>query len=189
MGALTDPVWFREVRVTSGDVIAFVPVGPLRWLRRPFAAVVDTRDRSVPYLVFERRRRVVKVPLDGSPFHARRYAATVYRLPGIDKRRAAEVAACAAERPGEGIHHPDYDCGRTVDRPGDVVRLAYAAIGEEIDVTDGRPGAPLAEVRGPQDPPNEVIVADEAGGATTGDAWISRGIPKTLPWQQRSRRD
>lgn len=189
MGALTDPVWFHGERVASGDVIHLAPRRPWSLWRRPFNAIVDARDRSIPYLVFARGERVLKVPLDGAPFSPRRWTASIHRLPGIDKRRAAIIAACAAERPGEGIHHPDFDCGRRLERPGDLLTLAYLAIGVTVQVIDGRPGEPLRQVRGPQDPHNEVIVADVAGDAGAGgEEWLRRGWPRHLPWQRRSRR-
>lgn len=174
--------------MASGDVVVLAPRGVLRWLRRPVVAIVDARDRSIPYLVHCRGRAVWKVPLEGA-FPTERYMATVLRLPGMDKARAATVAARAAERPGEGVHHPSYECGRTLDDPHDFVPDAYRAIEVSVAMDGDRPAAPLAEVRGDQDPPNSVIVADpSARDSDAGGAWVERGVPRTLPWQKRSRR-
>lgn len=192
MGALTQPIFFRATQVVSGDVLLLEPRGLWRWIRRPLLAIVDVRDRSVPYLVHLRGQRVWKVPLDGAPFSEAAYAAAVYRLPGIDKARASAIAARAAERPGEGVHHPDYDCGRTHASGEALAADAYRVIGVELRFERGTPAPPLARVRGPQDPPNAVAVADavapvpDAGGR--GEGWIARGVPRTLPWQQRGRR-
>lgn len=187
MGALTGPVYFHGVRVASGDVVRLAPRGLLRLLRRPFSAVVDTRDRSAPYLVYCRRRDVLKVPLEGA-FPEKRYSATVYRLPGIDKARASVVAARAAERPGEGVHHPAFECGRRLRDPGDLVPDAYAAIGVRVRMEGSAPGVPLQPVRSEHDPPHDLFPPDPEGGGGTGARFVERGVEKTLPWQKRSRR-
>ena len=182
MGALTSPVFLGATQVVSGDVVRFAPRGVRRLFARPFLGVVDIRDRSMPYLVRQVRGRVLRVPLEGAPFAGAGWDAVVHRLPGIDKARAATVAARAAERPGEGVHHPDYDCGRTVASDEELVEDAYRAI--DVDLTDDA----LAVVHGPQDPPNEIVVADATPPDRGGRAWVERGVPKTLPWQKRSRR-
>lgn len=187
MGALTGPVRIGQTQVVSGDVVRFAPSGFRRMFARPFLGVVDVRDRSVPYLVRAVRGRVLRVPLDGAPFAGRGWSWIVFRLAGIDKGRAATVAARAAERMGEGIHHPDYDCGRTIASDAALVTDAYAAIGVAVTVSDGRP-VELAEVKGPQDPPNGIVVADEQGTDRGGRAWVERGVKKTMPWQKRTRR-
>jgi len=188
MGALTGPIHFHGTRVASGDVVYLAPRGLLRLIRKPFCAIVDARDRSIPYLVHCRGSEVWKVPLEGG-FPENRYRTIPYRLPGIDKARAATIAARAAERPGEGIHHPTYECGRTLDDPNQFVPDAYAAAGVEVSMNGLQPGDPLLPIRGDQDPPNEVIVVDgEAAKGSGGEAWVERGVPKTLPWQKRTRR-
>lgn len=188
MGALTGPIHFHGTRVASGDVVFLTPRGVARFFKKPFCAIVDARDRSIPYLVHCRGREVWKVPLDGG-FKEGRCSATVYRLPGIDKARAATIAARAAERPGEGVHHPSYACGRTLPHPDALVPDAYAAIDVQVTMDGSRPGAPLEVVRGDQDPPNAVIVVDGEGtGGSGGDRWVERGVPKTLPWQKRTQR-
>lgn len=187
MGALTDPVRLGRTQVVSGDVVSFAPSGWRRLFHRPFLGVVDVRDRSVPYLVRERKGRVLRVPLDGAPFAGPGWTWTVFRLAGIDKGRAATVAARAAQRMGEGIHHPDYDCGRTVGSDEALVADAYAAIDVPLTFASGRPHE-LAEVKGPQDPPNDIVRDDASPTDRGGRAWVERGVEKTLPWQKRTRR-
>jgi hypothetical protein len=185
MGALTTPVVYRGVQVVSGDVVRFVPTGWRRllpWRNGPFLAIVDVRDRSVPYFVHRKGDRVWKVPLVGA---FERCEFTVYRLPGVDRATGSQVAAAAAERPGEGVHHPSYDCARTSPSDealvADAFRAARVAVDSSMD--------PLREVRGPQDPPNRVIGVDEAAAPhPEGKAFVDRGIAKSLPWQRRSRR-
>lgn len=199
MGALTIPMFFHGVPVASGDVVVLEPRGVFAWFRRSFAAIVDLRDRSIPYLVRRVGDRVFKIPLDGAPYPESRHRLTVYRLPGIDKATASTIAARAAERPGEGVHHPSYDCGREFESDEEFVRDAYRAAGVELTFESGRPGAPLEPVRGPQDPPNSVVTAmsdDEIAAArrdgrlaaAEAERLLGRGIEKTLPWQRRSKR-
>lgn len=146
MGALTTKVFLGETEVLSGDVIQFRPAGLRRLFRRPFLAVVDIRDRSVPYVVLRRRRRVLKVPLDGAAFASRGHDRAVFRLPGIDRKTGSTIAAAAAERMGEGIHHPAYDCGREVASDEELVREAYRAAGIDVSFAAGRPSSPLRAV-------------------------------------------
>lgn len=146
VGALTTPFYLGDRKVLSGDVVCFRPRGVMAFLRRPFLAVVDVRDRSVPYLVRRQGRRVMKIPFDGASYLDSRWEATIYRIPGIDRGRGSTVAACAAERPGEGIHHPDYDCGRMIESDGELIAEAYRSIEVEVQVRDGVPGPPLQRV-------------------------------------------
>jgi hypothetical protein len=196
MGALTIPMFFHGVQVVSGDVVRLAPRGLLRWFRKPFLGIIDLRDRSIPYLVRRVGRRVHKLPLDGAPYPASRYALDVFRLPGIDRARASTIAARAAERPGEGVHHPSYDCGRELPSDAELVRDAYRVVGVDVNVDGTVPGPPLQIVRGPQDPPNELVkpltpeevdAARRAGRIAADEAgrWVDRGIPRTRPWQQR----
>ncbi len=189
MGALTTPVYVGGTRVVSGDVVWFRPRGMMASFRRAFLGVVDTRDCSIPYLVRRKRGRVWRIPLEGASCVESGYELRVYRLPGIDWTRASTVAARAAERPGEGVHHPDYDCGRSVVTDRDLIADAYRAIDVDIDWPDSLPGPPLVPVCGPQDPPNEIIHSSAPPPVDRGGAsWIRRGIRKTLSWQLRSRR-
>lgn len=199
MGALTIPMIVHGVQVVSGDVVRFEPRGLLGFIRRAFVGIIDLRDRSIPYLVRRVGDRVFKLPLDGAPYPESRYRIAVHRLPGIDKSRASIIAARAAERPGEAVHHPSYDCGREFASDAEFVRDAYRAAGIEVGFEGGRPGAPLAPVRGPQDPPNSIVspltpeeidAARREGriAAEEAKALLGRGIEKTLPWQRRTRR-
>jgi len=199
MGALTIPMFFHGVQVVSGDVVRLEPRGFLAWFRKPFFGIVDLRDRSIPYLVRRVGDRVHKLPLDGAPYPASRYRLVVYRLPGVDRSKASIIAARAAERPGEGVHHPSYDCGRAFESDAAFVMDAYRAAG--VAVSFGREGLiePLEPVRGPHDPPNSVVVAfteaeieaahrDGRIAAEEADRLLGRGIEKTLPWQRRGRK-
>jgi hypothetical protein len=137
MGALTDSVVFRDVEVRSGDVVAFTPRGWLSWLRKPFLAIVDARDRSIPYLVVRKGTRVWKVPLHGAPYGPRAWDVEVWRHPEVDKAKGGIVAGKAAERPGEGVHHPSYDCGRECASDAELVREAFRAAGLDVGVEGG----------------------------------------------------
>lgn len=192
---------FRGTQVVSGDVLHVTPLGLLRWFKKPFLAVVDTRDRSIPYYVRRHGDRVAKIPLEGAPFEKRTYAVRVYRLPGISRSIAATIAAAAAERMGEGIHHPSYDCGWAAHSDAELIEKAYAAAGVRVSFEGGVPSSPLTLVRGPQDPPNEVIDAApptpegleerrRSGRIAADEAtrFVERGIERTLPWQKRGKR-
>lgn len=192
---------FRGTQVVSGDVLHVAPLGLLRWFKKPFLAVVDTRDRSIPYYVRRLGDRVAKIPLEGAPFEKRTYAVRVYRLPGISKSTAATIAAAAAERMGEGIHHPSYDCGWSARSDAELIARAYGAAGIVVTFQGTLPCDPLREVLGPQDPANglidaapptpEELEARRRGGRVAADEatrWVKRGIDRTLPWQKRSKR-
>lgn len=184
MGALTDSVVFRDIEVRSGDVVAFTPRGWLSWLRRPFLAIVDARDRSIPYLVVRKRTRVWKVPLQGAPYRARAWDIEVWRHPDLDKAKGGVVAGKAAERPGEGVHHPSYDCGRECASDVELVREAFRAAG--IDVGDGerlRLDGVFGRVTGGR---GDGGISYRAGKGA--ERLMDRGIGKTLPWQKRTRR-
>lgn len=183
MGALTIPMVFRGTPVVSGDVIVFAPRGPWRLFRRRFLGIVDLRDRSIPYLVRRHGDRVWKLPLDGVALSPRAWKATVLRLPGIDKTQGGIIAAKAAERPGEGVHHPTFDCGRECRSDEELAREAFRAAGVELTFADGVPGDPLRPVRGPQDPPNRVLDRDGAAPPIAGEqamGWLGRR-PKAPP--------
>lgn len=178
MGALTDPVFLQHVRVFSGDVVRFEPKGLLAALRRPRLAVVDARDRSTPYLVAVRRSRVVREPLTGHPLaDPRRWRAVVYRLPGIDRTSASAVAARAAWRPGEAVHHPDYDCGRRLRDGAALVRDAYEALGVEVEVRGAAVGPPLRAVRSLEDPPHRLLGEESPGARPLARRWLSGERP------------
>jgi hypothetical protein len=201
MGALTIPMVFLGRRVASADVLALSPRGFFAPFRSRRLAIVDLRDRSIPYLVIRRGDRVHKIPLDGAPFPERAWQLEIWRLPGIDKARAGAVAARAAQRMGEGIHHPDYDCGRSIGSDRELVADAYRAIDVDVDFTAGgeEPPKPLARVVADHDPVHALFPPDPGSQAsaprpTTEVArrgaldWIRRGIPRSLPWQRRGRR-